>query len=189
MLEVPLLWPSQIKRSSSHIKVKTIALLTAIIVAPACSTDNTRYMYKPDSTVSISQKEQDMFECEVEAIRAVPQDNKLITTPTYTSPVSCNTIGYSTYCSGGNVYGGDVYTIDANLSLRREYESRCLAQRGYLTTQSPIPKCTEDQVPEGFEVTTRTLVHTPVEGACWVSSGTSRNHTLILLPEEQATGG
>lgn len=170
-------------------KLKSLSLIIAVLVVSACTVDSTNYIYKPNTPVTISQKETDIFECEVAASRAVPQDIRISTTPTWTTPVTCNTFGGTTSCMGGQTFGGHVKSSDANERLRSEYVRRCEAQRGYVVTQTPIPACRQDQIPEGFAATSRTLVHTPVEGACYYTSGTTINGHLILLPEDQATSG
>ena len=142
--------------------------------------DNSIYMYK-DRPVSLAQKDKDTFDCKVKAAQAVPTDKYSSVTPTYTSPVYCSSYGYSTSCTGGNTYGGNVITTDVNVSLRREYSNRCMANKGYKTTTFPIPQCDPKKVNTSYSVNSK--IHKPVRGACWVL-GTPKA-ALIILPEDQ----
>ena len=142
--------------------------------------DSSTYMYK-DKPVSLAQKDNDTFDCKVQAAQAVPTDKYSSRTPTYTSPVSCSRYGYNTSCTGGNTYGGDLITRDLNVGLRDEYLVRCLANKGYKTTTFPIPQCDPKKVNISYSVNSK--IHKPERGACWVQ-GTPKA-ALIILPEDQ----
>ena len=84
-----------------------------------------------------------LLKCEVEAAQKVPVSNQTSTTPvfktpTYTTPVSCySSYGGYTTCSGGQttggqIYGGNMVTSDANLGLRQRLQDQCMADQGYI---------------------------------------------------------
>jgi hypothetical protein len=162
-----------------------LGLVSAIVgvglLAGCSDTSNSDYLYKP-KPVTLAEKNDDAFKCKLEAVQAVPTDKITTITPTFTTPVSCNTYGGYTSCSGGQTYGGNLVTNDMNSSLRMEYKDRCFAKKGYVRTSSPIPKCDPKKV-DISSITMDSLVHKPVEGACWVKA--TNNASIIILPENQ----
>ena len=144
-------------------------------------TSNTNYLYK-QRPVTLAEKNDDLFACYLEAAQTVPTDKVTEITPTWTTPVSCNTIGGYTSCYGGNTIGGQLNTTDRNSSLRDEYKNRCLAKKGYVKTSSPIPKCDPKKV-DVSSITMASLIHQPVEGACWTHG--TQNVSIIVLPGDQ----
>jgi hypothetical protein len=93
------------------------------------------------------QWDQAITQCQVQALREVPQSVAVGSTPTYQTPTqtSCYTIGNTVQCSttGGQVYGGQVYSYDPNAGLRSRVEAQCMANRGYALVT--IPTCTSEQ--------------------------------------------
>ena len=156
---------------------------------------NVNYNYKPQPTTK-GQKAKDLLDCAVKASQAVPTNNRIATTPTYTTPVACNTYGavstyggfgsYSgnTYCTGGQTYGGQNYSYDANAELRNKVENQCMVEKGYLTTRIPIPYCKQEQIPAGY-ITSSTILHEPVAGACAIDGTDEFDGSVILLPNDQ----
>jgi hypothetical protein len=142
--------------------------------------DNPGYMFK-ETPVTLAQKYDDTFECKVAAAQAIPTDKYTSRTPTYTTPVSCNRFGYTTSCTGGNTYGGNLITKDLNEDLRVEHKDRCMAKKGYKVTPFPIPECDPKKVNISFSAASK--IHKPKPGACWVSAG--KSVALIILPERQ----
>lgn len=124
-------------------------VITAFVsstIMVGCTAETVQYAYKNSTTVA--QKDRDTLECEVLATRAVGSNMQVGTTPTYTTPVqtNCYRIGNSLQCNmiGGQVYGGNVYSYDANASLRADVARQCLADRGYTFTE--IPACASNAV-------------------------------------------
>ena len=142
--------------------------------------DNSNYMFK-EPLVTLAQKDNDTFDCKVAAAQAIPTDKYTSITPTYTTPVSCNTFGYTTSCTGGNTSGGNLITKDLNEDLRLEHRRRCMAKKGYKVTPFPIPECDPEKVNVSFSSVSK--VHKPKPGACWVSA--SSHSSLIILPKRQ----
>ena len=162
-------------------KVLVAGIVGLGLLAGCGLTANTSYLYK-SKPVTLGEKNDHMFACKLEAAQAVPTDNVTSRTPTWTTPVSCNTIGTYTSCSGGQTYGGNLITNDRNQALRTEYENRCQAKKGYVRTSSPIPMCDGKRV-KAANITMESIVHKPVEGACWTRG--TENASIILLPEDQ----
>ena len=149
---------------------------------------NDAYAYKIEPTTK-GQKAKDLLDCSVQAAQAVPTNTKVETTPRYTTPVSCSSYtsygGYvDTDCTGGQTYGGQTYSYDANATLREKVRLQCMADRGYLTTTNPIPYCEPEQVPAGY-ITAMTIVHEPKAGACAINGTDQYDGSVILLPEDQ----
>lgn len=149
---------------------------------------NDVYAYKIEPTTK-EQKAKDLLHCSVKAAQTVPTNTKVETTPRYTTPVSCSSYtsygGYiDTDCTGGQTYGGQTYSYDANATLRDKVYSQCMIDRGYLTTTTPIPLCEPEQIPTGY-ITAMTIVHEPKAGACAINGTDQYDGSVILLPEDQ----
>jgi hypothetical protein len=90
-------------------------------------------------------------DCLIEAANRVPQSVQAYTTPVYQSPsnVQCTTFGNYVSCQeyGGQVYGGNVQTYDANAGLRARATEQCLARKGFGV--ATIPQCTTEQSKQG----------------------------------------
>ena len=82
--------------------------LIALTLA-ACS--NTSYI-KPGASAEVL--EEDMYECEIEALEKVPSDQQ-----TYT-----------------NSYTGQVFSMDKNSELREEAFDRCMLSKGYTLSET-----------------------------------------------------
>lgn len=106
------------------------------------------FPYRAGATVG--DKDQDTTNCEVEAAQRVPQQIEVHTTPVYTTPVQtyCYRSGYQTICNstGGDTYGGDMYSTDANAGLRKRVEDQCMARKGWRWID--LPAC-----PAGVQAT------------------------------------
>ena len=175
--------------------ILVLGFVSAGLLAGCGPQMNENYAYKPKPTTK-GQKAKDLLDCGVKASQAVPTDNRIASTPTYTTPVSCNTYGTvstyggfgsyggNTYCTGGQTYGGQTYSYDANAGLRDKVYTQCMAEKGYLTTTFPIPYCKPEQVPAGY-ITASTILHEPVEGACAIDGTDAYDGSVILLPEDQ----
>lgn len=90
-------------------------------------------------------------QCQVQALQQVPRALATASTPVYRVPsnVVCTGYGYSVSCFdyGGQVYGGQTYTQDANEELRTRVTTQCLANRGYQVLS--MPRCTAEQAKKG----------------------------------------
>ena len=124
--------------------------------------------YKNGATVSVLESEE--LDCEVAAAQRVPQNIQVKTTPTYTTPTytTCNNIGYSTFCNstGGQIYGGQTYSVDANADLRGRAFSQCMAQKGWRSAS--IPPCPAGVTPEQLTVRANRLP-TLSRGTCYIA--------------------
>jgi hypothetical protein len=158
-------------------------LIASTLTLSACVQTPQNYLYRSNTT--ISQKDSDMFDCELDASRAVPVNTQIDTTPVYRTPVNTScTSGYygNVQCtsSGGDVYGGNTYSYDANTGLRDEYASRCMASKGYSVAQ--LPPCADNVVPAGAAQGLAGALRAPKDGACTVAI-TNRSSN-VLYPEE-----
>ncbi len=148
-------------------KKRNLLGVSTILLIGACQATE-QYLYKDGN--SVARADNDYFECEVAAARGIPQDTRIGTTPIYTTPVqtNCYNIGYSVQChsTGGQVYGGDTYTYDANSKLRASYFARCLAARGYGVVE--LPKCDRSKVPSELLQKLSSKQRPPREDACYV---------------------
>ena len=148
--------------------IRQFTLVGSGLMLMACEPATERYIYRADTTVS--RADRDFFECEVAAARAVPQQTQIATTPRYTTPVqtSCYNIGYSVQCSstGGQTFGGQTYSYDANANLRSRYLARCLIDKGY--TSADLPKCETSRIPSDLLGQLGGRQRQPTEGACYV---------------------
>lgn len=90
-------------------------------------------------------------DCMIEAANRVPEAARTYSTPVYRAPsnVQCSTIGNYVNCQeyGGQVYGGQIQTYDANADLRMRATEQCLAKRGFSVVQ--FPACTAEQAKQG----------------------------------------
>ncbi len=103
--------------------------------------------YPVKKGVTTDSYDNDWLNCEIEAAQRVPQNTAIETTPVYRTPVQtqCYSTSYgSMNCTqtGGQTYGGDTYSYDANLGLRVEAQKQCMTRSGYRNTT--IPKCSPD---------------------------------------------
>ncbi|TCM85540.1 hypothetical protein [Rhodovulum steppense] len=125
---------------------------TALMLAAACQPTTEQLVkqgkpieliYPTKSGVTAAGRQKDFTNCRIEAAQRVPQHTMTRTTPTYTTPIQtqCYNYGYTVSCNttGGQTYGGNTYTYDANLELRAAAEAQCLHRKGY--TLTTIPKC------------------------------------------------
>lgn len=97
--------------------------------------------------VSFAQIRNDNTNCQIEATQRVPAQMQVTQTPAYTTPVqtTCNSygtgfgVGYGvstnaqTFCTqtGGQTYGGNLQSYDANSGLRSQAVLQCMAKTGY----------------------------------------------------------
>ncbi|MGP3726394.1 hypothetical protein SAMN05421763_1145 [[Luteovulum] sphaeroides subsp. megalophilum] len=156
--------------------------VSALCLVGACEATTDVYLFRNNG--SVSQTDTDYFECEVAAARGVPQETRIGTTPSYTTPTqtSCYNTGYSVQCqtTGGQTYGGQTYTYDANSELRATYFARCLASRGYSVVE--LPKCDRAKVPAEVLQKLAGKQRPPREDACYVAI-TERAGNVVYASE------
>ncbi len=130
--------------------------------------------------------------CRIEAAQRVPARTQIVQTPTYTTPVQTMCNGYGTgfgtgygvsttaqtYCTqyGGQTYGGDIQSYDANIELRNQAELQCMAAKGYRAVNIPACPAGVDLSDQANERVLRPLKPTtcyqiPAEGVSIVSIG------------------
>lgn len=118
----------------------------------ACVPTSEAYLWKDGATtLQISRQS---TECEVASLNKVPASNQVGTTPSYTTPTQtyCTGYGYSASCTttGGQTYGGNTYSYDANADLRQRVFNMCMQRNGYRSVT--VPTCTADQTKAGRRV-------------------------------------
>jgi len=147
-----------------------------------CTSQTVQYAYKSSTTVA--QKDKDALECEVLASRTVGQNVQIGTTPTYTTPIqtNCYTIGNSVQCNttGGQIFGGNTYSYDANAGLRSDVARQCLLDRGYTIT--PIPACPTSQTTPEIKQALNGQLQAPGPNACAVKIS-NRGSNALNRPE------
>lgn len=142
-----------IKIMRSPVRIHSIlglAVLVSALVGCAPQTPYDRYKagqpiqnfpYKAGTTPAETQRS--VTDCQIEAAQRVPQQMVIQTTPSYTTPVQtqCNQIGTQTFCNstGGDAYGGQTYTSDANAGLRVQAFAQCMGDKGYRFMN--VPAC------------------------------------------------
>lgn len=149
-------------------KYKAIIVAGICATVSACVPTTSYYLYNKKANVSRAHK--DDYNCELAAARAVPQALRIATTPTYSTPVTtnCYNTGYSVQCntSGGQVYGGDTYSYDANRQLRNEFYASCMANKGW--TVYELENCDPEKVPATLREKLNGRLRPPKEGACYL---------------------
>lgn len=111
-------------------------------------------IYPAKSGVTVGRMQNDFLNCQIEAAQRVPQNMSVATTPSYTTPVQtqCYSTGYGgVNCrqTGGQTYGGQTYSYDANANLRSSAEAQCLVRSGYrLATIPPCPATAKIKPPK-----------------------------------------
>lgn len=102
-------------------------------------------VYKPGSTGE--QRTSALTDCEIQALTKVPRAIATGMTPAYTSPSNVQCYGSGAYVScqeyGGQTYGGDIYSYDANQELRDRVTLQCLQQKGFQVIS--LPTCDAEQ--------------------------------------------
>lgn len=109
---------------------------------------------------------------------------KVVTTPTYTTPTqtSCYNNGYSVQCNttGGQTYGGDTYSFDANKKLRSEFYAQCMIDKGWSVVN--VPNCDPKKVPEALKSKLMGRLRVPNESSCYLPL-TERAGNIVYASE------
>lgn len=117
----------------------------AIMLLGACAPLST--YYRPGAEVSRMQS--DLLKCDVRALDSAPVATVWRQGPPRYIPSRryCYNDGRC-YYRGGYYIQGDIYSVDANRSLRNRVQNQCMADRGYQPVS--IPACSQavqNQVP------------------------------------------
>jgi len=94
---------------------------------------NPPYVYLSTSPSNQKAIEEKLLNCAVEATQKVPSNTVVGSDPVINLPIRCSTFGTQTSCSGGPS-GGQVYSYDANDSLRDQVRLQCLKNVGIQRT-------------------------------------------------------
>ena len=98
--------------------------------------------------VDLFQLENDHADCEIVASQRVPENLRTQTMPSFSIPerTLCHQFGTRTVCNqtGGRTIGGQIYSIDANISARRRFYEQCMMHRDYrFVTLPACPRGTD----------------------------------------------
>ena len=146
-----------------------VAGLVGVGLLAGCMTPAPLRYYLKTGSNSLTHNEAQL-ECEVAAAQSVPVSNQVSTTPTFTTPVTCSPgFGGSVTCNGGQTFGGNVVTHDANLDLRVRLESQCMANKGY--TVRYLPNCTDIETPGGRTYSYREAQPNSADIICVTNTG------------------
>ncbi len=131
-------------------RLSTVCLAAIGPFMIACGDGSVNMLYREGLTYD--QLDMATTSCEVYAAQQVPASIRTTTTPAYTTPVQtyCNTVGGFTNCynTGGQTFGGDTVSSDANEALRTKVKNQCYAQQGI--SRYNFKPCTPEQV-AGFK--------------------------------------
>lgn len=115
----------------------------AFLFIASCQTTSGSGSYYGSANPQRIKISDDLMACKLESIQKVPSNNVISSSPTYSTPVTCNTgFGGFTRCTGGNTYGGIVSSYDINADLREQIRSECVADKGIIKMTN-LPKCEE----------------------------------------------
>lgn len=149
--------------------MRKLTVLAAVVLGACVATGPVSVVYKPGSTAT--QRSSALLECETQALAKVPRAIATGMTPRYTTPsnVQCYGTGYSVSCYnyGGQTYGGDVYSYDANQDLRDRVTLQCLQQKGYQVIS--LPQCNAEQAKRAVSSASKQPTYDKIE--CVVDGG------------------
>ena len=160
------------------------ALILLALVLAGCAPTTATYHWKQGASMALLND--DLLTCRASAARDIPVDTRVGQTPIMQTPIQtiCRpgaTPG-ETVCTttGGDIYGGDVYSYDANAKLRGDYFGRCMSNKGYNVAE--VPLCDSTQQPADLTAIARKGNRPPVEGACAVRL--QSGGPLLVYPSE-----
>lgn len=127
------------------IMIKKLVLVSLIGLAGCEDAGPVGVVYKAGSTGE--QRRAAVTNCEVNALSKVPRAMATAATPSYRSPSNVRCYGSGNYVNcreyGGQTYGGNLYSYDANQDLRDSVTLQCLQSRGYQMVSLPV--CNSEQ--------------------------------------------
>ena len=153
----------------------------ALALAVLCGCDAGPQTQVWKTGVTPAQRQADVTACDVVAANQVPAAMAVAQTPTYTTPAytSCYGsgfgygYGYSSQANctttGGQVYGGQTYSYDANAGLRERVSAQCLAQKGYAGIT--FASCTADDLKGAMALPLGAPMPRPEAVLCIASGG------------------
>jgi hypothetical protein len=156
------------------------ALILIALVLVGCAPSTATYHWKQGASMALLND--DLLTCKATAARDIPVDTRVEQTPIMQTPIQtiCKPGGTpgETVCTttGGEIYGGDVYSYDANAKLRGDYFGRCMRGKGYGVAE--VPLCDSKQQPVDLAAVARKGSRPPVEGSCAVKL---QNGGLLLV--------
>ncbi len=128
---------------------KTYAVFSAVLLAACLPAEPYTSAWREGATAA--QADSAQTDCLIEAANRVPQSVQTYSTPVYRTPsnVQCSSYGNYVNCQeyGGQVYGGDIQSYDANAELRLRATQQCLGKKGFGI--ATIPACTAEQAKQG----------------------------------------
>jgi hypothetical protein len=115
--------------------MRSLTALLFCALATGCLPVSTYYA----EGVSVAQLNRDDLACDVAALRDAPVANQTRqNAPRYVPRQVCGP-GGQCYTKGGYWVPGEIYTVDANASLRQRIKGQCMADQGYRPVE--IPAC------------------------------------------------
>ena len=113
---------------------------------------------------SVTRMQSDANACSVNSLKSVPVNTQIRQTPPRYIPGrrTCDAAGNCTEQPGFYV-PGEIYTVDANKTLRRQTEVQCMAAKGYAPVS--IPPCT-DRVARSVPPRATTTLPPLTDGSC-----------------------
>jgi len=120
--------------------IRPALLLLPLLVLVGCVNLNT---YCKEG-VTFRTLNNDLTNCEVSAVQKVPVKKLIRRTPMYFTPTRTVCEGDVCRTYGGELRGGEIYTVDANEDLRKRVKAQCMSNKGYDFVE--IPRCTSDQL-------------------------------------------
>lgn len=121
------------------------AIRTTLLTLPICTLigcTNLGTYYKEG--VTFAALNNTLTNCEVKAAKEVPVKTLIRRTPIYFTPTRTVCEGDVCRTYGGELRGGDIYTVDANEGLRDRFKAQCMRNQGYDYVE--IPRCTSEQL-------------------------------------------
>jgi len=165
-------------------RLTSFAALVALALV-GCAPATETYHWKDGASLALLDRDQ--FACRVSGASSIPVDTRLGQTPIMQTPIQticqpATQAGAPPRCTttGGEIYGGDVYSYDANAPLRSSYIARCMAQKGYQVAE--VATCPANVIPADISAIAKLGVRAPKEGACAISL--KGGSAMILYPEE-----
>ncbi|UWQ30273.1 hypothetical protein [Leisingera sp. M523] len=112
-------------------------LVLSALLLSGCAAPTVPLWFQPNKP-HVSSLSHDL-DCQVEAVQKVPASNQVRSTPTYTTPtyLNCNPQTNSCISNGGQVIGGQTYTVDVNSGLRWQVLRQCMAKKGWQLVSLP----------------------------------------------------
>lgn len=144
----------------------TPRIIMIVLVGFVASCAPLSLYYKPG--VSVERLQSDQLACEVKALNEAPVATQVRQAPPryYPGQRYCNSAGHC-YRGGGFWVPGEVYSYDANRSLRSRVESQCMASKGYQPVE--IEQCPQS-VSAQVDTAQTTVLPRLTDGSCAIKN-------------------